>query len=98
MLFSSGQKQIVATQKPKCDVLFNPNAPAHLPTIQEQKRSMQTHASIKDTSILERLKTTGMAQIAQPAERVAETIVFALQQEKGVALNEIVIRPTAQPL
>jgi len=27
---------------------------------------------------------------------VAETIVFALQQEKGVALNEIVIRPTAQ--
>ena len=54
--------------------------------------------SIKDTSILEKLKTTGMAQIAQPAERVAETIVFALQQEKGVALNEIVIRPTAQPL
>jgi len=39
-----------------------------------------------------------MAEIAQPAERVAETIVFALQQEKGVALNEIVIRPTAQEL
>ena len=52
--------------------------------------------SIKDTSILERLMKLGMAEIAQPAERVAETIVFALQQEKGVALNEIVIRPTAQ--
>jgi NADP-dependent 3-hydroxy acid dehydrogenase YdfG len=54
--------------------------------------------SIKDTSILERLMKLGMAEIAQPAERVAETIVFALQQEKGVALNEIVIRPTAQEL
>ena len=41
---------------------------------------------------------SGMGDIAESAERVGETIVFALRQDKEVALNEIVIRPTAQPL
>lgn len=35
--------------------------------------------------------------IAQPAERVAEAILFAITQDPGVALNEITIRPTVQP-
>jgi NADP-dependent 3-hydroxy acid dehydrogenase YdfG len=52
--------------------------------------------SIKDTSMLERLMKSGFGEIAQPAERVAESIVFALQQEKDVAVNEIVIRPKVQ--
>ena len=54
--------------------------------------------SIKDASFLERLMKSGMGDIAESAERVGETIVFALRQDKEVALNEIVIRPTAQPL
>ena len=53
-------------------------------------------ASIKDASMLERLMKSGFGEIAQPAERVAESIVFALQQEKDVAVNEIVIRPKVQ--
>jgi len=39
---------------------------------------------------------SGLGEISQPAERVAESIIFALQQEKDVAVNEIVIRPKAQ--
>jgi NADP-dependent 3-hydroxy acid dehydrogenase YdfG len=53
-------------------------------------------ASIKDASMLERLMKSGLGEISQPAERVAESIIFALQQEKDVAVNEIVIRPKAQ--
>ena len=52
--------------------------------------------SIKDPSMLETLMKSGLGEIAQPAERVAESILFALQQEKDVAVNEIVIRPKAQ--
>ena len=47
--------------------------------------------------MLETLMKSGLGEIAQPAERVAESILFALQQEKDVAVNEIVIRPKAQP-
>jgi len=37
-----------------------------------------------------------IGQLAQPAERVAEAILFALNQDVGVSINEITIRPTAQ--
>ena len=52
--------------------------------------------SIKDESMLEALMSRGIGAIAQPAERVAESIIYALQQDPGVSVNEIVIRPTAQ--
>ena len=52
--------------------------------------------SIKDESMLEALMTRGIGNIAQPAERVAESIIYALQLDPGVSVNEIVIRPTAQ--
>ena len=52
--------------------------------------------SIKDESMLEALMSRGIGSIAQPAERVAESIIYALQQDPGVSVNEIVIRPTAQ--
>jgi NADP-dependent 3-hydroxy acid dehydrogenase YdfG len=52
--------------------------------------------TIKDESMMEALMSRGLGAIAQPAERVAESIVYALQQDPGVSVNEIVIRPTAQ--
>ena len=52
--------------------------------------------TIKDESMMEALISRGLGDIAQPAERVAESIVYALQQDPGVSVNEIVIRPTAQ--
>ena len=52
--------------------------------------------TIKDESMMEALMSRGLGDIAQPAERVAESIVYALQQDPGVSVNEIVIRPTAQ--
>ena len=52
--------------------------------------------SIKDESMLEALMSRGIGAVAQPAERVAESIIYALQQDPGVSVNEIVIRPTAQ--
>jgi len=54
--------------------------------------------TIKDDSMLEALMARGIGAIAQPAERVAESIVYALEQDPGVSVNEIVIRPTAQEL
>jgi NADP-dependent 3-hydroxy acid dehydrogenase YdfG len=52
--------------------------------------------TIKDESMMEALMSRGLGAIAQPAERVAESIIYALQQDPGVSVNEIVIRPTAQ--
>ena len=52
--------------------------------------------SIKDESMLEALMKRGVGAVAQPAERVADAIKYALEQDHGVAVNEIVIRPTAQ--
>ncbi|MDB2629102.1 MAG: SDR family oxidoreductase [Proteobacteria bacterium] len=52
--------------------------------------------SIKDESMMEALIARGLGDIAQPAERVAEATIYALEQDPGVAVNEIVIRPTAQ--
>ena len=52
--------------------------------------------TIKDESMMKALMSRGLGAIAQPAERVAEAIVYALQQDPGVSVNEIVIRPTAQ--
>ena len=54
--------------------------------------------SIKDEAVFETLKNTGLAEIAQPPQAVAQAIKFALQQDHGVAINEVVIRPTAQDL
>ena len=51
---------------------------------------------IKDESMLEALMKRGVGAVAQPAERVADAIKYALEQDHGVSVNEIVIRPTAQ--
>jgi NADP-dependent 3-hydroxy acid dehydrogenase YdfG len=36
------------------------------------------------------------ANLAQPAEIIADAIIYSLEQKPGVAANEIVLRPTAQ--
>ena len=46
--------------------------------------------------MLAALMIRAIVNIAQPAERVAESIIYALQLDPGVSVNEIVIRPTAQ--
>ena len=54
-------------------------------------------ASIKDESMLEYLSTQAQyVNLAQPAEIIADAILYALEQKPGVAANEIVLRPTAQ--
>ncbi len=55
-------------------------------------------ATIKDELMLDVIsKTWGdIINVAQPAERIADTIIYALEQDPGVSLNEIVVRPTAQ--
>ncbi len=54
--------------------------------------------AIKDEAVFETLEKTGLAEIAQPPQEIAEAIKFALQQNKGVAINEMVVRPVAQDL
>lgn len=54
--------------------------------------------SIKDDAVIEIFKEQDLAGIARPAEEVAQAIKYALEQDPGVAINEIVIRPTAQEL
>ena len=54
--------------------------------------------TIKDESMLEMLMKGNLASIAEPAERIADAIIYALQQDKGVSANEIVIRPIAQEM
>lgn len=49
--------------------------------------------SIKDEMVREMFIKRGIPQLAQPAERVAEAILYALSQEDGTAVNEITIRP-----
>ena len=54
-------------------------------------------ASIKDEKMLEYLTSEAKyANLAQPAEIVADAIIYSLEQTPGVAANEIVLRPTAQ--
>ena len=56
-------------------------------------------ASIKDEKMLEYLTSEAKyANLAQPAEIVADAIIYSLEQKPGVAANEIVLRPTAQDL
>lgn len=55
----------------------------------------ELRGSIQDEQIRTMIEERGGAT-GQPAQRVAETILFALAQDPGVSLNEIVIRPTAQ--
>lgn len=53
--------------------------------------------TIKDDLMLQYLASEAKyANLAQPAERIAEAILYALEQKPGVAANEIVLRPTAQ--
>ena len=51
---------------------------------------------ITDELVRDVMEKRGFKDLAQPAERVAEAILFALNQDPGVAVNEITIRPTAQ--
>ena len=53
-------------------------------------------STIKDQSMLESLMKGNLVKIAQPPERIAEAVVYALEQDSGVSANEIVIRPIAQ--
>ena len=53
-------------------------------------------STIKDKSMLEFLMKGNLAKVAQPPERIAEAIIYALEQDPGVSANEIVIRPIAQ--
>ena len=47
--------------------------------------------------MLEYLATQAQYEnLAQPAEIIADAILYALEQKPGVAANEIVLRPTAQ--
>ena len=55
-------------------------------------------ASIKDESMLETLMKGNLASIAENPERIADAIIYSLQQDKGVSANEIVIRPIAQEM
>ena len=53
--------------------------------------------SIKDESMLNYLASEAKyVNLAQPAERIAEAILYALEQKPEVAANEIVLRPIAQ--
>mgnify|MGYP001183077874 FL=1 len=55
-------------------------------------------STIKDENMLEMLMESNLASLAEPAERIADAIIYALQQDKGVSANEIVIRPIAQEM
>lgn len=52
--------------------------------------------SITDATVREAMMSSDLAQVVQPPERIAEAILFALGQDPGVSVNELVIRPTAQ--
>ncbi len=54
--------------------------------------------SIKDEAIINSIKATGIMDAVRPALDVAQAIKYALQQDPTVAINEMVIRPTAQVL
>ena len=55
-------------------------------------------STIKDEQMLEVISNTwgDLIEVVQPPERIADTIIFALEQDPRVSLNEIVVRPTAQ--
>ena len=54
--------------------------------------------TIKDESMLEMLMKGNLASIAENPERIADAIIYALEQDRGVSANEIVIRPIAQEM
>ncbi|MBN4046566.1 SDR family oxidoreductase [bacterium AH-315-P15] len=53
--------------------------------------------AITDEFVMDVFQRRNVGALAQPAERVAEAILYALNQNPDVAVNEITIRPTAQP-
>ena len=54
--------------------------------------------TITDDAVMETLKHLDMATVARPAAEVAESIKFALEQDQGLSINEITLRPTQQEL
>jgi len=54
--------------------------------------------SVKDEATLAVMRKRFTPDLVQPAKHIAETIIFALCQERNVAVNEIVMRPVAQPM
>ena len=58
--------------------------------------STELGQSVKDETI--RQASSSLNEISQPAHHVADAIPFALNQDPGVAINEIVIRPTKQEI
>ena len=54
--------------------------------------------SVKDEAVIEMFMKRGLGKIAQPAEKVAFSIKYALEQDQGVSINDIIIRPTAQEM
>jgi len=49
-----------------------------------------------DNAAMETLKQLEMATVARPAAEVAESIKFALEQDQGLSINEMTLRPTQQ--
>ena len=54
--------------------------------------------SVKDEAVIEMFMKRGLGKIAQPADKVALSIKYALEQDQGVSINDIIIRPTAQEM
>ena len=54
--------------------------------------------SIKDEGTLEAMRKRFTPDMVQPPQHIAEVIVFALCQERNVAVNDIVMRPVAQAM
>ena len=52
--------------------------------------------TITDDAVMETLKQLDMATVARPAAEVAESIMFALEQDQGLSINEMTLRPTQQ--
>ena len=51
-----------------------------------------------ESAVIEMFMKRGLGKIAQPAEKVALSIKYALEQDQGVSINDIIIRPTAQEM
>ena len=54
--------------------------------------------TITDDAVMETLKQLDMATVARPAAEVAESIKFSLEQNQGLSINEITLRPTQQEI
>jgi NADP-dependent 3-hydroxy acid dehydrogenase YdfG len=77
---------------------FRPDASARVPVpgepgaIATELANHITHADSKTAA------EEATAEIGIPAEDIADVITFAVSRPQRVTLNEILVRPTAQPM